>query len=198
MKKETQRFTRASFLSAATTLLEDVIPEKNCKPFGLGDIPIRELTAAQRLEAVEVAKVYDADGEEITLTDGTTKIDSARYWAAIITMSVLDPSTCYDEQGAFVEGVGSLLLTPDDIFDLSERGKEVLQALAQRIMSLSWLTRADMFRFSKTPDDPKPPEGAEPGAADTGAIPQGMEPSNDGAVLGDGDVGVGAIEGDVL
>jgi hypothetical protein len=44
-------------------------------------------------------------------------------------------------------------LTPDDIFDLSERGKEVLRPLAERIMSLSWMTKDAMFRFNPKTDD---------------------------------------------
>lgn len=130
---------------------------------GLGDIAIRELTAAQRLEAVEAAKVFDADGEEVTLTDGTAKLDAAKYWACIITMSVLDPASCYDGE-TFTEGAGRLLLTPDDIFELAERGKEVVQPLAQRILNLSWMTKDAMFRLRPTADDrePAPGTGAEP------------------------------------
>lgn len=157
-EKQPARFDRASFLSAATKLQEDVIPEERVTSLGIGDIPIRELTAAQRLEAVEVAKVYDSEGEEVTLPDGTTKIDSVKYWAAIVQMSVLDPNTCYQD-GAFQEGAGALLLSPDDIFTLAEQGKEVLRPLAERIMSLSWMTKDAMFRFSTEVDDRQPPAG---------------------------------------
>lgn len=176
-------FNRQSFLSAATTILEDVIPADRVSILGLGDIPIRELTAAQRLEAVEVAKLYDADGEEVTLPDGTTKIDLARYWATIITMSLLDPATCY-EGDAFTEGTGALLLTPDDIFDLAERGKEVLQPLAQRILNLSWMTRDAMFRFNPQTDDRQPAADASAGPSDEGVDPQGVDVGDDGTLLG--------------
>lgn len=189
MKKEeprtqTARFDRASFLTAATTLLEDIIPAERVTSLGLGDIPIRELTAAQRLEAVEVAKVYDADGEEITLPDGTIKLDNTRYWASIVQMSVLDPATCYTPEGVFQEGQGALLLTPDDIFTLAEQGKEALQPLAQRIMNLSWMTKADMFRFSEKADDRQPPAGKIAIPNDEGTEPEGMGAGDDGAVLG--------------
>lgn len=177
-------FDRAVFLSAAASLLEDVIPAERISTLGLGDVPIRELTAAQRLEAVEVAKIFNADGEEETLPDGTTKLNTAIYWAAVVQMSVLDPATCF-EGDVFQEGQGSLLLSPDDIFTLAEQGKEVLQSLAQYILQLSWMTKPALFRFSKKTDDQQPPtdEGAFPG--DTGTDAQGMESSNDGAVLGD-------------
>ncbi len=175
------RFTKAQFLSAATTLLEDVVPSG---PLGLGDVPIRELTAAQRLEAVEAAKLFDADGEEITLPDGTAKLDTARYWAALIVGSVLDPDSCYPEGDVFVEGRGVLLLTPDDIFELAERGKEVLRVLAQHIQNLSWLTREDMFRLRPTTDDSEPTPRSDDGDLASGVEPQGMDAGNDGAVLG--------------
>jgi hypothetical protein len=187
MKKKVDtpaRFTRASFLLAATTLMEDVIPAVNISVLGLGDVPIRELTAAQRLEAIEVAKVFDADGEEVALPDGTTKIDATKYWASLITMSLLDPNTCYEGE-TFQEGRGQLLLTPDDIFDLAERGKEVLQPLAQRILNLSWMTKPALFRSGGETDNSESAQGAGDGAADTGDEPEGMEPGDDGAVLGD-------------
>ena len=179
------KFDRQAFLSAATTLLEDVVPSG---PLGLGDIPIRELTAAQRLEAVEVAKLYDAEGEEITLPDGTVKIDSARYWASLVQMSVLDPATCYEGE-TFVEGRGSLLLTPDDILDLAEQGKEALRNLAQHTMNLSWLTREHLFRSRAVAHDSEPTADASVGDAGTDA--QGVDAGDDGTVLGDGHTGVG-------
>lgn len=184
-KVNNKRFDRAAFLSATTTLLEDVIPGSRPgigRLLGLGDIPIRELTAAQRLEAVEVAKIFDAEGEEVTLPDGTAKLDTTKYWAALIQMSVLDPNTCYDGD-TFKEGQGSLLLEPDDILTLSEQGKEALQALAQQVMNLSWLTRNDLFRSNPQTDDRQPPAGA--GADTTGTDTEGMEPGNDGAGVGD-------------
>ena len=175
------KFDRKAFLSAATTLLEDVVPSGL---LGLGDVPIRELTAAQRLEAVEVAKVYDADGEEITLPDGTTKLDTAKYWAALIQMSVLDPATCYDGD-TFVEGRGSLLLEPDDILELAERGREVLRVLAQHIMNTSWLTRADLFRGNHEAHDRQPAENQDDGPRDQGDEPQGVGAGDDGTRVGD-------------
>jgi hypothetical protein len=177
-------FNRATFLSAATTLLEDVIPEANVSILGIGPIPIRELTAAQRLEAIEAAKMYDAEGDEVTLPDGTAKIDAVKYWASLITMSVLDPSTCFDGDGTFQEGKGTLLLTPDDIFELAERGKEVVQPLAQRILNLSWMTRDAMFRLNPQTDDRESTAGAGDGAAGTGASPQGMDTGDDGISMG--------------
>lgn len=175
-------FDRAAFLSAATTLLEDVVPGG---ALGLEHVPIRELTAAQRLEAVEVAKAYDAEGEEITLPDGSTRLDMAKYWAAIVQMSVLDPATCYDGD-TFLEGKGRTLLTPDDIFTLAEQGKEGVQDLAQYILRLSWMTRDAMFRHRPQVDDSQSTQGDGDSAPNGGTPPEGVDVSHDGTVLGVG------------
>jgi hypothetical protein len=174
-------FNRAAFLSAATELQEDIVPSG---PLGLGDIPIRELTAAQRLEAVEVAKVIGADGSEVALPDGSAKLDTAMYWAALIQMSVLDPGSCEWDGDTFVKG-GAQLLTPEDIPDLAARGKEVLSVLAQRVINLSWLGRGDLFRSRQTADGEQPAAGADV------AEPRN-ETDSEGSANGDNRAAVGA------
>jgi hypothetical protein len=177
-------FDRTRFLSAATELLEDVVPSG---PLGLGDIPIRELTAAQRLEAVEVAKVIGADGEIVTLPDGSAKLDTAMYWAALIQMSVLDPNTCTWNGDTFVQG-GALLLTPADIPELASKGREALQVLAQHIQNLSWLQKVHLFRSSKALDRGEPATGANASEPGNASKRKRGKNGNDGTPVGTGNV----------
>jgi hypothetical protein len=177
-------FDRQRFLSAATELLEDIVPSGT---LGLGDVPIRELTAAQNLEAIEVAKLLDGEGNEITLPDGTAKIDNALYWAALVQMSVLDPATCYDGE-TFVPGKGTLLLSPEDIPALAGQGKEGLQRLVTHIRNLSWLTQDHLFRSRTQAHDRQSPTGAGAPTAGAGTPGEGAGDGGDGAAVGAGDV----------
>jgi hypothetical protein len=171
-------FDRAAFLSAATELLETMAPSG---ALGLGLVPIRELTAKQRLDAVELAKMRDGEGNVIEDAEGNAQIDNAMYTAALIQMSVLDPATCEWDGEQPVPGTGSLLLKPADVVVLASKGRESLQPLARQITTLSGISKEFLFRLREELDgkqrDAEASAGVDRRAADSG----GAADSGDGA-----------------
>lgn len=181
-------FDRAAFLSAATELLETMAPSG---ALGLGLVPIRELTAKQRLDAVELAKMRDGEGNVIEDAEGNAQIDNAMYTAALIQMSVLDPATCEWDGEQPVPGTGSLLLKPADVVTLATKGRESLQPLARQITVLSGISKEFLFRLREKLDgeqrDAETGAGADRLAADSGGATDG----SDGAAMGDGPTAAG-------
>lgn len=177
-------FNRDTFLHAITERAEVVARSKL-----LGfSVPIRELTVAQRLAAVDAAKVYDSAGAPIPEGDGV-KTDPSLYWAAIVVQGVLDPATALDAAGNILPLAGTPLLTPLDIPTLAEEGREALQQLAQEIINLSWLTKDAIFLLYPKIDTSKPDTGARAGdgGRDVGDdVQPRTSPSSDGGVVGDG------------
>lgn len=175
-------FDRAAFLNAATDLLETMAPSG---ALGLGLVPIRELTAKQRLDAVELAKQRDGEGNVIEDEEGNAQIDNAMYTAALIQMSVLDPATCEWDGEQPVPGTGSLLLKPADVVTLATKGRESLQPLARQITVLSGISKEFLFRLREKLDgeqrDAETGAGADRGPADSGGTTDG----GDGAPVGD-------------
>jgi hypothetical protein len=179
---------RAAFLSAATDLLETMAPSG---ALGLGLVPIRELTAKQRLDAVELAKIRDGDGNVIEDAEGNAQIDNAMYTAALIQMSVLDPATCQWDGEQPIPGTGTLLLKPADVVTLATKGRESLQPLARQITVLSGISKEFLFRLREELDsqqrDADAGDGTDRGSADSG----GATDSNIGAAVGDGPAAAG-------
>lgn len=138
MAKTNGALTRAAFLKAATRLHE---LEVESGPLGLGKVWVRELTARQRLDALEASKQRDAAGNAITTVDGSMQYDDALYRAYLIQAALIE------KQG------GKLVLTLDDVPTLADQGRECLRGLSTEITNLSWLSQDALFRGDRQTDD---------------------------------------------
>lgn len=153
MSKANGKLTRAAFLAAATKLHElDVASGA----LGLGTVWIRELTARQRLDALDASKVRDSAGEAILTPDGAAQYDDALYRAYLIQAALLD------KQG------GQPILTLEDVPTLAERGRECLRGLSTEILNLSWLDEVSLFRGDRSADDRQRDTDASAGEPDGG------------------------------
>jgi hypothetical protein len=129
---------RSTFMQAATRLHE---LEVDSGPLGLGAVWIRELTARQRVDALEGAYLRDSDGAVLTTDMGYTRYDDTLYRAFLLQASVIDGAG------------GAAILTLEDVPELAARGRECLRGLSDQVLNLSWLSKEDLFRSRSTPDD---------------------------------------------
>lgn len=127
--------SREQFLGASTKLIEALADSEE---LGLGTVPIRELTGRQRLEALEVARKRDEQGNPLS------ELDDALFRASVIVYGVLDAPG------------GKPLLEEADILTLAEQGRQVLQPLATKILNLSWVPQVHLSRSDLPTDTGKP------------------------------------------
>jgi hypothetical protein len=128
---------RQTFMAAALALHE---LEVDSGPLGLGMVWIRELTARQRVDALEGAYLRGDDGAILTTDQGYNRYDDTLYRAFLLQSSVLAG-----------EG-GQPILTLEDVPDLAARGRECLRGLSDQVLTLSWLSKEDLFRSRQAPD----------------------------------------------
>lgn len=133
--------SREQFIAAATHLHE---LEVDSGPLGLGKVWIRELTARQRVDALEGAYLRDAGGAVLTTAEGFSRYDDALYKAFIL-------------QASLITGAGGdLVLSLGDVPDLATRGRECLTRLTNEVLNLSWLSKEDLFPRHPEADDRQP------------------------------------------
>lgn len=129
---------RQTFLQAATHLHE---LEADSGALGLGKVWIRELTARQRVDALEGAYLRGDDGQVMTTDQGFPRYDDALYRAFLLQASLLDKAE------------GTQILTLEDVPTLAEKGRDCLRNLTTEILNLSWLSKEDLFRSREEIDD---------------------------------------------
>jgi hypothetical protein len=154
---------RQQFLQAATRLHEY---EVDSGPLDLGKVWIRELTAKQRIEAQEAARLRDSAGNVLTDDLGRPRTDEAIYRAFLIQSGVISGPG------------GEHVLTIEDVPTLTDQGRDCLAKLAQDIMSLSWLGASDLFRGGEPADSGQPGTEGSEGTGDSPADSEGSPPAS--------------------
>lgn len=162
---------RQTFMAAATRLHE---LEVESKALGLGKVWIRELTARQRVDALEGAYLRGDDGAVLTTDLGYSRYDDALYRAFLLQASLLS------------EENGTPILTLEDVPELAGRGRECLRALSEEVLNLSWLSKEDLFRIRQEADDRERDAEKGVGAAGDGAEREGTPDAGIRPPLADG------------
>jgi hypothetical protein len=162
---------RSTFMAAATRLHEF---EVDSGALGIGNVWIRELTARQRLDALEGAYLRDTDGAVLTTSEGYNRYDDTLYRAFLL-------------QSALIDGPGgALILTLEDVPEIAQKGRECLQRITTDILNLSWLTKEDLFRRHTEADDRQRDTGKGAGADAGGAEREGAPAAGIGSDVADG------------
>jgi hypothetical protein len=165
---------RATFMAAATRLHE---LEVESGALGLGHVWIRELTARQRVDALEGAYLRDTAGQILTTDQGYNRYDDALYRAFIL-------------QASLISGAGGdLVLTIEDVSDLASKGRECLRGVTDQVLSLSWLTKEQLFRGDPQADDRQQDPSAGAGAPGDGAERERASGAGVGSDVADGSGG---------
>ena len=143
---------RATFMQAAVSLHE---LEVESGPLGLGKVWIRELTARQRVDALEGAYLRDAEGAVLATDQGFNRYDDALYRAFLLQAALLDTAG------------GDPILSLEDVAELAERGRDCLRTLSQEVLNLSWLSKEDLFRSRQETDNrQRDPQAGDPALGD--------------------------------
>jgi len=170
---------KATLLRALTQLHEETIADDDALALFGGAVLIRELTARQRQNANDAATAENPD-----------QPDNPLYRALLIQQSVADPATGTPYVPPRYDDDGSLLIDPrtratlfavGEVLTIAEGRDAPILALTNRIMALSALGPAALFRSGD--------------AADGGERNQGTgDPPSGDATAGDARQGLGNVD----